>query len=331
MYDLGLSFPSAQAYKTSEVLSSFVVRVKVRLSPVVVASSSLPPQIFTSFHEHATSKVPLPSSTLPFTEPTRLTLGSLVLSLSQVAAETSGATHAHKNSVESEPTDAEFVRHRFRPRRAGLLDIISPAPANMEGIGVAGSGAEALVSGAAPISVRELLQDECYLDFLSEDFDVKTYTSQSIHQAVIAEQLAKLAQGISQLDKELHLQVVARHEDLLAQATGIESLEGVLQMMQTRIGALQGAIDRIKAKIVDPYNKIVARTAQLARLQVACDLLRRIIRILYLSKRLQGQLQGGSREITKAAQSLNELGHTRQEEWSCLDCFKSFQIRIHPV
>ncbi|XP_027950310.1 conserved oligomeric Golgi complex subunit 5-like [Eumetopias jubatus] len=174
------------------------------------------------------------------------------------------------------------------------------------GVAVAGQGA--LGSGAATATVRELLQDECYSDFLNEDFDVKTYTSQSIHQAVIAEQLAKLAQGISQLDKELHLQVVARHEDLLAQATGIESLEGVLQMMQTRIGALQGAVDRMKAKIVEPYNKIVARTAQLTRLQVACDLLRRIIRILYLTKRLQGQLQGGSREITKAAQSLNELG-----------------------
>uniref|UniRef100_A0ABI7XAF7 Conserved oligomeric Golgi complex subunit 5 N-terminal domain-containing protein n=1 Tax=Felis catus TaxID=9685 RepID=A0ABI7XAF7_FELCA len=173
------------------------------------------------------------------------------------------------------------------------------------GVAVAGQGV--LSSGAAAATVRELLQDECYSDFLNEDFDVKTYTSQSIHQAVIAEQLAKLAQGISQLDKELHLQVVARHEDLLAQATGIESLEGVLQMMQTRIGALQGAVDRMKAKIVEPYNKIVARTAQLARLQVACDLLRRIVRILYLTKRLQGQLQGGSREITKAAQSLNEL------------------------
>lgn len=44
--------------------------------------------------------------------------------------------------------------------------------------------------------------------------------------------------------------------------------------------------------------------------QAACDLLRRIIRILHLSKRLQGQLQGGSREITKAAQSLNELGES---------------------
>ncbi|XP_040858406.1 conserved oligomeric Golgi complex subunit 5 isoform X8 [Ochotona curzoniae] len=169
------------------------------------------------------------------------------------------------------------------------------------------AGLGARDSGAAAATVRELLQDECYRDFLNEDFDVKAYTSQSIHQAVIAEQLAKLAQGISQLDKELHLQVVARHEDLLAQATGIESLEGVLQMMQTRIGALQGAVDRMKAKIVEPYNKIVARTAQLARLQVACDLLRRIIRILYLSKRLQGQLQGGCREITKAAQSVNEL------------------------
>ncbi|XP_065521994.1 conserved oligomeric Golgi complex subunit 5 isoform X3 [Lathamus discolor] len=167
--------------------------------------------------------------------------------------------------------------------------------------------------GAAPApALAELLADECYADFFREDFDVKAYTSQSIHQAVIAEQLAKLAQGISQLDKELHLQVVARHEDLLAQATGIESLEGVLQMMQTRIGALQSTVDRIKVKIVDPYNKIVSRTAQLAKLQAACDLLRRIIRILYLSKRLQGQLQGGSREITKAAQSLNELDYLSQ-------------------
>uniref|UniRef100_A0A2K6H0M6 Conserved oligomeric Golgi complex subunit 5 n=1 Tax=Propithecus coquereli TaxID=379532 RepID=A0A2K6H0M6_PROCO len=201
------------------------------------------------------------------------------------------------------------------PGRGGpATDAINPAPANMEGGdgSVAVPGLGALGSGAAAATVRELLQDECYSDFLNEDFDVKTYTSQSIHQAVIAEQLAKLAQGISQLDKELHLQVVARHEDLLAQATGIESLEGVLQMMQTRIGALQGAVDRMKAKIVEPYNKIVARTAQLARLQVACDLLRRIIRILYLCKRLQGQLQGGSREITKAAQSLNELDYLSQ-------------------
>lgn len=83
-------------------------------------------------------------------------------------------------------------------------------------------------------------------------------------------------------------------------------------MMQTRISALQAAVDRIRTKIFDPYNKIMARITQLSRLQMACDLLRRIIRILYLSKRLQGQLQGGSREISKAAQSLNELDYLSQ-------------------
>ncbi|XP_062850687.1 conserved oligomeric Golgi complex subunit 5 [Trichomycterus rosablanca] len=167
-------------------------------------------------------------------------------------------------------------------------------------------------TGRETSAKNSLLRDDCYSDFLNDEFDAKTYTAHAIHNAVIAEQLAKLAQGISQLDKELHCQVVARHEDLLAQATGIESLEGVLDMMQTRISALQSAVDRIRTKIVDPYNKIVVRTSQLARLQVVCDLLRRIIRILYLSKRLQGQLQGGSRELTKAAQSLNELDYLFQ-------------------
>ena len=56
----------------------------------------------------------------------------------------------------------------------------------------------------------------------------------------------------------------------------------------------------------------VLSTHGLRALQETCDLLRRIIRILYLSKRLHGQLQGSVREITKAAQSLNELGTTRR-------------------
>lgn len=42
--------------------------------------------------------------------------------------------------------------------------------------------------------------------------------------------------------------------------------------------------------------------------QATCDLLRRIVRIQRLTKRLHVQLQGGVRELTKAAQSLSELG-----------------------
>ena len=54
----------------------------------------------------------------------------------------------------------------------------------------------------------------------------------------------------------------------------------------------------------------------LSRLQLSCELLRRIIRILSLSKRLQVQLQAGSKEITKTAQTLSELG--KYKHVSCL-------------
>jgi hypothetical protein len=56
-------------------------------------------------------------------------------------------------------------------------------------------------------------------------------------------------------------------------------------------------------------NKIGAITAPLARLYLVSHLLERIILILHSSKRLQRQVLEGSREITKAAQSLNELDY----------------------
>ena len=156
-------------------------------------------------------------------------------------------------------------------------------------------------------------------------------------------------------------------------------------MMRTRIESLRTAVDRIGSKVIEPYHIIVARTRQLARLQVCfsslpptlpfsrslfsslhppsdstshyvpvisplffpsfllslppsplippsfsplpfvpppslhpslppslpqsvCDLLRKVIRMLYLLKRLKSQLQGGTREITKVAQTFNEIG-----------------------
>ncbi|KAL8566375.1 hypothetical protein ACOMHN_049333 [Nucella lapillus] len=151
--------------------------------------------------------------------------------------------------------------------------------------------------------------DEVFRQFLSEEFDVKDHANKVIQGTAIAEQLGKLAEGISLLDKEIHTQIVSHHEDLLSQATSVETLEGVLQMMQTRIQSLLSAMDRIRAKVSEPYTKILARTTQLRHLHDTCDLLRRIIRIMYLTKRLRTQLQGGAREITKAAQSLNELDY----------------------
>ena len=78
-------------------------------------------------------------------------------------------------------------------------------------------------------------------------------------------------------------------------------------MMHARIQSLMSTTERIRSKVTEPFNKITVRMNQLTRLQETCDILRRVIRILYLTKRLKVQLQGGVREITKTAQSLSEL------------------------
>ncbi|KAF6031066.1 COG5 [Bugula neritina] len=145
-------------------------------------------------------------------------------------------------------------------------------------------------------------------NFLDPDFDVKEQANTVLQSGVsISTQLSKISEGIIILNKELHAQVVAHHDNLLSQATGVETLEGVLQMMHSRIQSLLSTTERIRSKVTEPFNRITMRMNQLTRLQETCDMLRRVIRILYLTKRLKVQQQGGVREITKTAQSLSEL------------------------
>lgn len=64
-------------------------------------------------------------------------------------------------------------------------------------------------------------------NFLTQDFDVKEHANAVLQSGVtISSQLAKISEGILLLNKELHAQVVAHHDNLLSQATGVETLEG---------------------------------------------------------------------------------------------------------
>ncbi|XP_064483402.1 conserved oligomeric Golgi complex subunit 5-like isoform X2 [Ornithodoros turicata] len=157
--------------------------------------------------------------------------------------------------------------------------------------------------------IKQFQSDDVYKQFLSEDFDAKAVACSAIQDLAIPERLSKLSAGITLLDKELHNQVAAHYEDLLAQATGIETLQDVLQSMFVSIQNLQITAERLQSKVIEPYNKTSNQTAMLARLQQTCDLIRRMGRIFHLTKRLKGQLQGGAKEITKAAQSLSEADY----------------------
>ncbi|KAJ9578646.1 hypothetical protein L9F63_005136 [Diploptera punctata] len=170
-------------------------------------------------------------------------------------------------------------------------------------------------------------QDEFYKQFLGNAEGVK---SDAITQSLaVADQLKKLTEGITLLDKELQGQVLANHEDLLSQATWVEKLESVLSVMQTHVQCLLSAVERLRTKIIEPFNKIELQTVMLSRLHATSDLLRRVARIQHLSRRIGAQMQGSNPDITKAAQSLNELTHLSEDvDFSGLEVLEEDQHSI---
>lgn len=161
--------------------------------------------------------------------------------------------------------------------------------------------------------LEEFGSDPLYKQFLATNFDVKAVTSSAVQCAAVSEQLAKLSAGISLLDKALHSQVSSHYEDLLSQATEIETLEGVLFLVHQKISSLLQSADKLKNKVVEPYEEIASLTRKLQRLHLVCDLLRRIMGIVRLNKRLKSHLNKDPPEISKATSCMNELNYSLEE------------------
>ena len=81
-------------------------------------------------------------------------------------------------------------------------------------------------------------------EFAREEFDAKSFTSAIMKTNLLSEHLGKLSQSINALDKEIREQVSEHHEDLLHQAINIETLEEMLDMVQTRISSLKSTSER---------------------------------------------------------------------------------------
>ena len=144
-------------------------------------------------------------------------------------------------------------------------------------------------------------------EFVREEFDLKALTSAILKTNNLSEHLSKLSLNINVLDKEIKEQVNLHHENLLHQAINIETLEEMLDMVQTRISCLKATSERLRSKISTPFNELNMRILQLSRLQAACDTLRRIKGILHHSAKLHQHMQAGVKDIVKSAQCLNEL------------------------
>ncbi|CAL7944681.1 unnamed protein product [Xylocopa violacea] len=154
-------------------------------------------------------------------------------------------------------------------------------------------------------SWEEIENDE----FLKQFFNGESKKSDINQVLSVAQQINKLGQAIEILNAELQKQVLANHEDLLSQATWVEKLVSVLSIMQLHAQSLLSAVERLRGKIIDPFNRIETQTTVLARLHETSDLLRRVARMQHLSKRLYSQMTNNVQgpDIIKAANSLHEL------------------------
>lgn len=179
---------------------------------------------------------------------------------------------------------------------------------------------------------QDIEKDEFFNQFLDDE---ARQSSTNINQVLsVAQQLNKLGHAITILDAELQKQVLANHEDLLSQATWIEKLEGVLSVIQTHVQNLLSAVERLRNKIIEPFNRIEAQTVMLSRLHETSDLLRRIARMQHLSRRLHSQMNNDASgpDIVKAANSLHELEQLMSDvDLSGLDVVADDQqaVKIH--
>ncbi|XP_024082120.1 conserved oligomeric Golgi complex subunit 5 isoform X2 [Cimex lectularius] len=139
--------------------------------------------------------------------------------------------------------------------------------------------------GIRPVNISS------YIDFLCQfinklehpEVDLQNYVH---HTLSVTEQLSRLSDGISLLDKELQRQVLEKHEDLVSQATWVEKLQGVLSVMHIHVQSLVSSVDRMKMKIIEPHQRLEMQSVVLSRLHETTDLLRRASRVQHLAKKL---------------------------------------------
>lgn len=160
--------------------------------------------------------------------------------------------------------------------------------------------------------------DDFIQTFVEDDFDVESHASHILREGTMNDEVGRLGAALADLDCSINSHVCSHYTDLLSHAVASEQLEATLTVMSTHIQSLQLSTDRLRARVAEPYDKIQSGTVHLGRLQQTCDILRRVIRILQLSKRLQGQMAGAA-DLTKAASSLAELGELLQEDLSGLE------------
>lgn len=88
----------------------------------------------------------------------------------------------------------------------------------------------------------------------------------------------------------------------------VKQSEGQIQELKSEFGAFEDSVQRIRHKIMDPYEQIQSCIDQIEEIQEVTELLQLISRLLFLNKRLSSVLSSDTRDSAEAAQIIGDMG-----------------------
>lgn len=175
----------------------------------------------------------------------------------------------------------------------------------------------------------DIIADDPFLSYFLNDTYRSIYGAED-GNALDMEQVAKLTTAIDALTQDIYAIVSDCYPALLDQAANLEQLQLTMSRFQERVTALIAAVDKLRSRFNDPFNKISRRMVLLLRLKSTTDLLRKVIRVLQLVKRVQ-QLaiadtatSMSKRDLTKCNQYIADIDAllAGEEQLQAIDAIK---------
>lgn len=164
--------------------------------------------------------------------------------------------------------------------------------------------------------------------FVGDDFDSSEFCAEMLKTRPLPELLSTLDRGISRLDTEITADVNGCYDDLIAHSSWDDNLVSSVEDFHQSLLSLQSDADSLLSRVDSWYSVMVQQRDTLCRLQTACHVLRRLTRLQFLARRLTNQLSAGTRDIVKAAKTLNDIDDLDTEDLRGISVYDREKCRI---
>eukprot|EP00930_Biecheleria_cincta_P098296 TRINITY_DN89967_c0_g1_i1.p1 TRINITY_DN89967_c0_g1~~TRINITY_DN89967_c0_g1_i1.p1 ORF type:complete len:778 (-),score=162.98 TRINITY_DN89967_c0_g1_i1:527-2818(-) len=151
--------------------------------------------------------------------------------------------------------------------------------------------------------------------FRKPDFNVAAFVRDATGQG--QDRTLRLSQQLqdcaSSLEEDLRREIAACHEELLQCAGSVSELDGQLGEAGGIVESLKASVARVRGDVLGPFREVKRKVELLERMQAVNVLIRKLLRFLFDARKLRTQMDGTTKDFSKAAHTLHELELVLQE------------------